>query len=344
MSWLETLITPTESERRFLNGSYSQRYHHANSAPTTRKSLFDIFRRKPKKEGMAALEERLAYVPEQEKVESQQSRRKFLKESAYCILGTTILVGSCAGGLRRCTSDRFEDRTVPNYQSRQTIDSTTHSARMEELRPYCQQISEEENIPEYILEGMILASSEENSYSLHQRRQGLGGVVLLNPLEVGVTLEMLNRDPSLSLRIAARQYNRIRRRSSDDEAALAEFFSSYEEMQSALERAESCRQQEMKRDIYLTDGLAEDMSNRQKTNMLREANRLNLQGEEKEQFIEENIKQWVYPNPNIDFIRDHEQNALGMYYINNLNEFAREAVKLALFVHPDYQHLREHQR
>ncbi|MBU0461429.1 MAG: hypothetical protein KJ574_02470, partial [Nanoarchaeota archaeon] len=140
--------------------------------------LFGIFRKKQPKQGIERLEELLDHRDVPSEYQTRQTRREFLKEMGVLVATITVLGGSCGTCIK--VFGRKIEEPRPNRAMDTVEKEGYYQSIIAQYSSQIEQISQEENVPEYILEGMVLASSTANSYSLHQRQEGLGGVVLLD--------------------------------------------------------------------------------------------------------------------------------------------------------------------
>ena len=321
----------------------TKQYNPAHDDPArqkkvSRRGLFGIFGKKKSEadeEDIMVLEQLLKL---NHKTVVRNNRRRFMIRAFKDVTGytmlATLLVGGLGGMISMCGNEYKNPR--PNRDLKDYKGLTNPQG----ISDQCRKVAEEQDVPQHILEGMVLACSDKNPYSLHQRQNGLGGVVLTDPYANGVAQHTLDRDPLLSLSFAAKRYKGIRRNAKDDEMALAIFFSSENEVEKAMKSSQYCFKQEFRRADHLSPANREYMKSRKihlQNQIAFEQENGRMTEEEAERFRQENMHVLQYPWDGMDFIRDHEKNSRCIYYVNNLNDFAREAVKLALYKHPEYR-------
>lgn len=94
--------------------------------------------------------------------------------------------------------------------------------------------AERHGLDERLLEGLMIASSEENA-NYRDIPEEYRSVILLNPERVGVLSRYLKADPALAIEQAARLYRRIRDGESDDKQAVAAFFAGRDRVARAVQ-------------------------------------------------------------------------------------------------------------
>lgn len=159
-----------------------------------------------------------------EKYLDQRAPRGFVagQVCAWALIGIVGVSG--AAYMRARTSVSYDAR-----ERQELVDAQRASVDLSKLRPYaslCERVSREEDVPLYILQGILL---EGLSASGNDRRASgdYFGLCALMPTDVGALPGVLEDDESC-LRLAARRYNEIDE--SREDYRIAIYFSNREEL------------------------------------------------------------------------------------------------------------------
>lgn len=91
--------------------------------------------------------------------------------------------------------------------------------------------------PSNVLDAILYAVQNSPEYVAEAKASGRAGLIPLNPFEVGIRPEILEKDTALCLRAAAELYRQIRATVDTDVGALTIFFSSFDDYQKAMDKA-----------------------------------------------------------------------------------------------------------
>jgi hypothetical protein len=163
----------------------------------------------------------------------------------------------------------FLERNCPNpkdevlQQTQETIDAEVNQNMVNAYpgppsfdTPYKRQIIESARrygLEEKLLEGLMIASSEENQ-RYRDIPEGYRSIIALNPERAGVLSRYLKSDPELAIEQAARLYASIRDGESDEAKAIATFFAGREDVERAVDE-EKKKLDEVDEQIYVYERL-----------------------------------------------------------------------------------------
>ncbi|MBD3318662.1 hypothetical protein GF342_02015 [Candidatus Woesearchaeota archaeon] len=139
-----------------------------------------------------------------------------------CIAGTAYLQWSNSP----CRSPEIRRNAIDNEKPKRYDVLRQHDDSIE-------LVSQEEHIPRYVLQGMLLEGQSEQAFT--RRKAGGAGVLGLFPERVGVPRQRL-QDPYASLRVAARIYSTLQ--ADDEEERIAIYFCGREQIEQAQDEAE----------------------------------------------------------------------------------------------------------